>query len=103
MDEHQLEYPPFRDRSLNAPLKSCDELSSIVRDCGMMGIASRSPEGEWAMSGRSLWSRIKQFFRPQVETYDTRKVRPGDPGASGPGSAGVTDQRRDGGSMTIGS
>jgi hypothetical protein len=56
------------------------------------------------MSGRiSVWTRIRRFFRPERETYDTRKARGGEPGA-GLGSQyyEATDRRRSGGSAEIG-
>jgi len=51
----------------------------------------------------SLWTRVRNFFSPPRETYDTRQARPGEPG-SGPGvpTYEATDRRRHGGSMEIG-
>lgn len=56
------------------------------------------------MSGDiSIWTRIKRFFRPQPETYDTRQPRPGEPGdAPGNQPYGATDQRRHGGTGATG-
>ena len=56
------------------------------------------------MSGSlSMWTRIRNFFSPPRETYESRKTRPGDPG-DGPGSPvyEATDRRRHGGTMDIG-
>ncbi len=51
----------------------------------------------------SLWGRIRRFFRPETETYETRQRRGGAPGA-GPASQhyGATDPRRHGESGAIG-
>ncbi|WP_218869723.1 hypothetical protein [Microbacterium sp. AK009] len=50
---------------------------------------------------RSLWQRLVHVFRPEPETYETRRARPGgsDPGVI---QASPLDQRRDGGSGGIG-
>lgn len=51
----------------------------------------------------SLWARIKGAIRPETETYENRKARPDDGRVTGQQyGAGVTDQRRDGGSMAAG-
>ncbi|MCC2032867.1 hypothetical protein [Microbacterium allomyrinae] len=52
---------------------------------------------------RSIWIRVRRFFRPEVETYESRRARPGEPG-EGPGIPvyEATDRRRGGGSMEIG-
>ena len=52
----------------------------------------------------SLWTRIRKFLRPEAETYETRRVRPG---ADGPDAlpeqyGRTTDQRRHGGTGAIG-
>ena len=51
----------------------------------------------------SLWGRVTRFFRPETETYETRRGRGGEPGAD-PASQhyGATDQRRHGQSGAIG-
>jgi hypothetical protein len=45
----------------------------------------------------SLWFRITRFFRPETETYETRRGHGGAPGAD-PTSQhyGAVDQRRHG-------
>ena len=45
----------------------------------------------------SLWFRITRFFRPETETYETRRGHGGAPGAD-PASQhyGAVDQRRHG-------
>ncbi|WP_248242352.1 hypothetical protein [Microbacterium kunmingense] len=55
-----------------------------------------------ATARRSLWRRLLSALRPEPETYETRRARPGgaDPGAI---NASPLDQRRDGGSGGIGS
>lgn len=50
----------------------------------------------------SVWSRIKRWFRPERETYETRRARGADPTAAEPHIAESTDGRRSGGSMQIG-
>lgn len=51
----------------------------------------------------SVWMRLKRFFRPTTETYETRQARPGDPGnAPGTQKYEATDQRRHGGTGAIG-
>jgi hypothetical protein len=56
------------------------------------------------MGGRiSVWTRITRFFRPERETYNTRKARGGDPGAGlGTQYYQGTDRRLNGGSADIG-
>lgn len=53
---------------------------------------------------QSVWTRIKHFFSPPRESYDTRQARPG-ASADGPGNPvyEATDRRRGGGTMDIGS
>jgi len=55
-----------------------------------------------ATARRSLWRRLLSALRPEPETYETRRARPGGahPGAI---NASPLDQRRDGGSGGIGS
>jgi hypothetical protein len=56
------------------------------------------------MSGKtSAWLRIKRFFRPERETYETRQARGPEAGES-PATQHyeATDQRRSGGSAAIG-
>jgi hypothetical protein len=53
----------------------------------------------------SFWTRVKRFFRPERETYDTRKARPGDDGREGSVAEQYgrsTDQRRHGGTGATG-
>jgi hypothetical protein len=51
----------------------------------------------------SVWTRITRVFRPERETYDTRRARPGEPGTgSEPHIYEATDARRYGGSGAIG-
>lgn len=51
----------------------------------------------------SVWTRLRLFFRPERETYGTRRTRGGDPG---PGletqKYEATDSRRHGGTGAIG-
>ncbi|QIG40989.1 hypothetical protein G5T42_17165 [Microbacterium sp. 4R-513] len=51
----------------------------------------------------STWTRVKRFFRPEPETYDTRRPRAGEPA---PGletqKYEATDSRRHGGTGAIG-
>lgn len=51
----------------------------------------------------SLWTRIRSFFRPERETYETRQARGSEP-SSGLGTQkyDATDQRRNGGPSGIG-
>jgi hypothetical protein len=51
----------------------------------------------------TLFARIRQFFWPARETYETRTARGGEPGA-GPASPHyeAIDRRRHGGSAEIG-
>ena len=51
-----------------------------------------------------LWTRVRNFFSPPRESYDTRQPRAGEP-SEGPGSPvyEATDRRRHGGTMDIGS
>lgn len=51
----------------------------------------------------SVWTRVKRFFRPPAETYETRRNIPGEHGAPAPQTYEATDQRRHGGSGAIGS
>jgi|GEM_PF-2274077 len=56
------------------------------------------------MTGKpSPWTRVRNFFSPPRESYDTRTARGGEPGA-GPDAAvyEATDRRRHGGTMEIG-
>ncbi len=52
---------------------------------------------------QSIWTRIIRFFRPERETYDTRRARGGEPG---PGLTTqkyeATDSRRHGGTGATG-
>ena len=51
----------------------------------------------------SVWTRVKRFFRPERETYETRRARGSEPGgALGTQKYEATDQRRHGGSDGIG-
>ena len=51
----------------------------------------------------SVWTRVKRFFRPAPETYETRQARPGDPGdVPRTQKYEATDQRRHGGSGALG-
>ena len=56
------------------------------------------------MSKRTtLWQRVKAFFRPPTETYDTRRARPGGEMATLPEQYNPsTDPRRSGGSAALG-
>ncbi|WP_194397072.1 hypothetical protein [Microbacterium atlanticum] len=55
--------------------------------------------------GLSMWTRVRNFFSPPRETYESRKTRTRtrEPG-HGPGSPvhEATDRRRHGGTMEIG-
>ena len=51
----------------------------------------------------SLWTRIRRFFRPERETYESRQARGGEPGGPlGSQYYEATDRRRSGGSAEIG-
>jgi len=51
----------------------------------------------------SLWTRVRNFFSPPRETYETRQPRPGEPGpGAGASIYEATDRRRHGGTMEIG-
>lgn len=52
------------------------------------------------MSERSrIWTRVKRFFRPETETYETRRARGADEGPQlGSQYYEATDRRRHGGS-----
>jgi hypothetical protein len=53
---------------------------------------------------RGAWSRIRGLFRPEPETYETRRARAsGEVTALGPQLAPETDPRRHGGTTAIGS
>ena len=56
------------------------------------------------MNGKaSVFARIKQFFWPARETYDTRQARGGEPGEGlSTQYYQGTDRRRNGGSADIG-
>jgi hypothetical protein len=55
------------------------------------------------MSKPTLWHRIKAFFRPETETYETRKARPSGDTPNLPEQYNTaTDPRRSGGSAAIG-
>jgi len=56
------------------------------------------------MTGKpSPWTRVRNFFSPPRESYDTRTARPGEPGAgTGAPVYQATDRRRHGGTMEIG-
>jgi hypothetical protein len=56
------------------------------------------------MSRRTtFWQRVKAFFRPPTETYETRKARPtGDTTTLPEQYNASTDPRRSGGSGAIG-
>lgn len=57
------------------------------------------------MTGKdSFWDRIRRFFRPERETYESRTARGGDAAAPlGTEYYQGTDRRRAGGSFDIGS
>jgi hypothetical protein len=51
----------------------------------------------------SVWTRVKRFFRPERETYETRRARAADPDqVAGSQKYEATDQRRAGGSGAMG-
>lgn len=50
----------------------------------------------------SVWTRIAHWFRPERETYDTRKPRGGEPAGLAPQINESTDGRRHGGTMQMG-
>lgn len=51
---------------------------------------------------RRVWAWVRERFTPKVETYETRKPRPGEPELLGRQYAHEADQRRDGGTLAIG-
>ena len=53
---------------------------------------------------RSLWLKVKRLFRPETETYETRRARPGTDALGGLPEqyGGSTDQRRHGGTGATG-
>lgn len=55
------------------------------------------------MSRKSLWIQVKQFIRPERESYDTRHPRGGDPGQPlATQYYEATDRRRHGGTGEMG-
>lgn len=50
----------------------------------------------------SLWTRLVRVFRPEVETYDTRRAGGRDPEELSPQLYQATDGRRHGGTGAIG-
>lgn len=50
----------------------------------------------------SVFARIRQFFRPARESYDTRQARGGEPEGLTPQHYEATDRRRHGGIGEIG-
>lgn len=50
----------------------------------------------------TLFARIRQFFRPARETYESRQARGGEPDGLTPQHYEATDRRRHGGAGEIG-
>lgn len=51
----------------------------------------------------SVWARLRRFFRPEPETYGTRRPRGAEPGAGlGTQKYEATDYRRHGGTGPAG-
>lgn len=50
----------------------------------------------------SVWTRVKRFFRPPTETYETRENHPAEQGPLATQKYEATDQRRHGGTGAMG-